>query len=261
MNLYVDGELASEEILEFEKHLVECEACLAEYYEVRQAVDTIRGAHPLYDIPASSLERVKGLVDSHRRTRRLQRSAAAVAAAVVVCFVVVWLLSGRSAGNPEFVVFAAETHLRYAREAMPLDIVSPEPTVISQWLGARLPFHLELPDYPVEPSQKRYHLVGARLLQFANDDVGYLAYEMGPRPISLLMASSTATRPGGGEVYRSGTLAFHFAYEKGLRLISWTDAGINYCLVSELNARGADSCVICHGTAEERHRLEGLPPR
>jgi anti-sigma factor RsiW len=259
LHLYVDDELPQAEVLELEKHLVECPACSAEYQNVRMVVDTVRGAQPLYDVPESSLEAARALVAAHRTAPRWSLRAAAVLVALGLgALAAFWLWSDRSG---QFAAFAADTHLRYARGAMPLDIASENPDAVSRWLRSRLPFHLDLPDYPVEPGQrKRYRLVGARLLQYVNDDVGYLAYEMDGKPISLLVASAARTAPSGGDVYRSGRLVFHFTYHKGLKVISWTDSGVHYALVSEVAARGAESCVICHGSAAERRVIEELRP-
>ena len=169
-----------------------------------------------------------------------------------------WLLQNRSG---QFAAFAVDTRLRYAQAAMPLDVISQDPAAVSGWLRARLPFHLELPDYPVEAGQrKRYHLAGARLLRYVNDDVGYLACEMNGKPISLLLASTALAAPSGGDVYHSGRLVFHFSNHKGLKIICWTDGGLHYSLVSEFAARGTESCVICHGTAAERRISEELAP-
>ncbi len=259
LHLYVDDELPPAEVLELEKHLVECPACSAEYQNVRIVVDTVRGAKPLYDVPESSLETARALVAAHYTAPRWSFRAAAIPAALVLgALVVFWLWSDRS---PQFAAFAADSHLRYARGAMPLDVVSEDPEVVSRWLRTRLPFHLDLPDYPVEPGERKpYRLVGARLLQYLDDDVGYLAYQMDGKPISLLLASSPRAAPAGGDVYRSGRILFHFSYHKGLKVISWTDSGVHYALVSQVAARGAESCVICHGSAAERRVIEELQP-
>lgn len=258
IHLYVDDELPAAEILELEKHLVECPTCSAEYQDVRAVVDTVRGAKPLYDVPESSLAAARAILSADRAAPRWNwRAAAILVAAGLGALAMFWLWPDR---GPQFAAFAADTHLRYARGAMPLDVASGNPDVVSRWLRARLPFHVDLPDYPVEPGErKRYRLVGARLLQYVDDDVGYLAYEMDGKPISLLLASTARAAPSGGDVYRSGSLAFHFTYHKGLKVISWTDSGVHYALVSDGTARGAESCVICHGSAAERRVIEQIP--
>ena len=49
-------------------------------------------------------------------------------------------------------------------------------TAVADWLSEHLLFHLTLPNYPERPGEpKKYVPVGARLLQYGEDDVAYLA--------------------------------------------------------------------------------------
>jgi hypothetical protein len=86
-------------------------------------------------------------------------------------------------------------------------------------------------------------------------------YEMDRKPISLLVSSASRLEPAGGESYQSGELRFYFSSRQGLRIISWKDKGLTYAQVSNLDVRGAESCVICHGSDEELPRFEGLGER
>ena len=259
---YIDGELSPKEILEFETHLMECERCRAEYHNTRTVVDTVRGARPLYELPADSLRKAELLVETHRRRSRLLSRLQAVAAAILLAAAAGLLLHwSRQAASGGFAALAAQTHLDYETGRLPLDIVSSDPEVVSAWLRSHVPFHIDLPDYPVGPGERKpYRLVGARRLAYRNDVAAYLAYEMNGRPISLLLSASSRAAPSGGQIYRSGRLIFHFTDENGLRVISWTDKGLHYSLVSELGAGGAESCAICHGSAAERRVIDELQP-
>jgi len=179
-------------------------------------------------------------------------SAAALLMAVV--------LAGVSTGRSGYEEFAAQTHRSYERGAFPLDIASRQPQLVSNWLEPRVPFHLTLPNYP-EGGPKRYALAGARLMQYRGQNVAFVAYEMDRKPISLLISSSSRITPSGGESYRSGELTFYFSAEQGLRVIAWTDRGLTYAQVSDLDVKGAESCAICHGAEGERRKFEGLGKR
>jgi anti-sigma factor RsiW len=257
---YVDHELSGIEALEFEAHLTECRECRLAYEDLRDTVDAVRLAAPLYEIPERSYARVEQLVREHSQRRKWWLPA--IAAAIVLALVAGSTFSRRAAMPSQYESFAAEAHLRYARGSFPLDVVSREPQVVSDWLGQRLPFSMKLPNYPAENrEQKRYHLVGARLMQYLDEDVAYLAYEMGGKPISLLIASSRRIRPSGGEISKSGGLTFHSSVEEGLRMITWTDKGLTYALASTLDEGGAESCVICHGSTNDRPKFEHLRQR
>jgi len=181
---------------------------------------------------------------------------AAAAAVLAGTIGIVWFSAARSG----YETFAARAHQGYARGAFPLDVSSSEPRVVSAWLAPRVPFHLSLPNYP-EGGPKRYALAGARLMQYRGEDVAYLAYEMDRKPISLLISGSARIIPAGGESYQSGGLTFYFSSEKGLRTITWTDKGLTYAQVSDLNVKGAESCAICHGAPHERRKFEDLRKR
>jgi anti-sigma factor RsiW len=195
--------------------------------------------------------------DWDRRQKHRRWIPPAAAAAVLAAVAALgWFSSTRSG----YERFAAEAHRNYARGAFPLDIASSRPQAVSDWLGPRVPFRLTLPNYP-EGGRKRYALAGARLMQYRGEDVAYLAYEMDGKPISLLISSSSRVAPSGGESYRSGGLTFYFSAEEGLRTITWKDKGLTYAQVSDLDVRGAESCVICHGAEGERRKFEGLGKR
>ncbi len=269
--LYVDGELSGSEALELEAHLTQCVPCRMAYDDFRAVVDGVRAASPLYELPEHSYAAIEQMVAARDKGPRRYGWLSLAAAAALVAGVLIgsWFspwLSGRHAMPAQYASFAAEAHLRYARAAFPLDIVSRQPQAVADWLGRRLPFHMTLPDYPApndrtgSPEQKKYSLVGARLLQYLDQDVAYLAYEMDRKPISLVIASSTQVSPAGGETYRSGGLTFYSTAQKGLRMIAWTDKGLTYALVSTFDVRGSQSCVICHGSANDRSKLENLRP-
>jgi anti-sigma factor RsiW len=258
ISLYVDRELTGAEALDAEAHLTECPACRGAYDELRGTVDAVRGANPLYDVPEQSYAAVQSIVGNWERQQARRRWIPAVAAAAVLLAVggVSWFTAGRSG----YEKFAAQAHRNYARGAFPLDVASREPQIVSAWLEPRVPFHLTLPNYP-EGGPKRYSLAGARLMQYHGEDVAYVAYEMDNRPISLLISSSSRVMPSGGESYQSGGLTFYFSSEQGLRIIAWKDKGLTYAQVSDLDVKGAESCVICHGAEGERRKFEGLQKR
>jgi anti-sigma factor RsiW len=259
IQFYVDDELPPPEVLEVEKHLVDCASCRSEYQRQSTVVDLVRGAKPLYETSERSLRQVKALVNRHEARSGWRAPAAAAVLVGVLSLTALYFLRVRPEQAGEFAAFAADTHLEFARRAVPLDLSSSDPAEVSGWLQTRLPFHLQLPDYPAEPGQpKPYRLAGAKLLLFSNEQAGYLAYEMDGKPISLLLASAPKAAPSGGEVYRSGKLEFHFSYHKGLKVISWTDKGLHYALVTAVAAQGAESCVICHGSAAQREMIKGL---
>src|SRR6185369_12058475 len=104
-----------------------------------------------------------------------------------------------------------DTHLRHLRNQLPFEIETSSPIEISQWFVGKVPFSLKLPNYQESSGQEKiYQLDGARLVGFKNDYAAYVAYEMGQRPITLVVTSSSVAVPSGGEQIVSKGITFHY---------------------------------------------------
>jgi hypothetical protein len=104
--------------------------------------------------------------------------------------------------------------------------------------------------------------VGARLLTgLAQDEAMYIAYRLHQRPISLIIASASTAQPSGGEEIPWQRLRFHFDAIDGWKVLTWTDNGLTYALVSDFEERGQASCTVCHPGPQQQRLLQGLRPR
>ena len=83
---------------------------------------------------------------------------------------------------------------------------------------------------------------------------------MQKRPISLVVTSERVAVPSGGEEIVSKGLMFHFDSIDGLKVITWSDRGLTYALVSDLEERGQQSCMVCHAGTKDRDFIESLKP-
>jgi hypothetical protein len=156
---------------------------------------------------------------------------------------------------------AVGTHKRYVRGQLPLEIASASPLDVSDWFSGKVSFGFKLPNYQETSGQERlYELLGARLVGYSNDYAAYVAYRMGDRPISLVVTSAAIATPAGGQEIASRGLTFHFEMISGLKVITWSDRGLTYALVSDLEERGQQSCVVCHEGTRDRDFIEGLRP-
>lgn len=265
VSAYVDGELVGEDSEAFERHVSGCRCCRVALDRERELVELVRTAGPLQAASPELRRRVERALrpDAPRRSRRWLLAAAVLLAAAAL------LLSTGPRLRPladtpasELATLGVDTHLRHVRGQLPLEVRSERTRDVAGWFRGRVPFQLELPEYPVGPGERKpYALVGARLVGFHGDYAAYVVYRMEERPISLLVTSSTAVQPNGGTTVRSGALTFHIESVAGLKVITWTDRGLTYALVSDLREDGARSCLVCHGKEQERRKLDGLDLR
>ncbi len=290
LTLYLDDELEGGEREIFEAHLGNCETCDAVVKAERAFVEAVRRAGPLYRAPESLRARIeKTLIEAppalvapaslrHRiqanfsglstkqPASRLRWSLVVAVILILILPAIVWLIlrsdKPQPGGPSNFALMAADTHLRHTRGQLPLEITASGPDQISEWFANKVRFGVKLPNYQeVSGQEKLYRLEGARLVGYKEDYAAYVAYQMRTRPISLVITSTAIAQPSGGEKIQAKGLMFHYDAIQGLKVITWSDRGLTYALVSDLEERGQESCVVCHQGAKDQDFIAPLKPR
>jgi anti-sigma factor RsiW len=287
---YLDNELKGDELRAFEAHLGACPDCRRLCEDERSFLALVRDARPLYVAPTELRDQVERTLlnspapyaASPQLRRRVQQSiwqASATAfvlsnarRTLMLAFIAVFVLAGiwivasrRDApanGPSEFALMAVQTHQRYVRGQLPLEISSVSPEKISRWFANKVSFSLELPSYQEASGQEKlYSLEGARLVGFNKDYAAYVAYQMRQRPISLVVTSNSVALPSGGEEIVSKGITFHYDSIDGYKVMTWADRGLTYALVSDLEQFGQESCMVCHAGTKDRDFIESLKPK
>jgi anti-sigma factor RsiW len=289
--LYLDEELDGSEQVTFEAHLKNCEACSSIVKVERAFVDAIRQPQPLYvasdalrtrvervlddaspmiAAPASVRQRIQkslGHLSAKRQAPFVRLSAAVAVLMILILPVAIWLMSkydhnAQPGGPSNFALMAADTHLRHTRGQLPLEITTSSPGHISEWFANKVGFSVKLPNYQDSSGQEKlYRLEGARLVGYKDDYAAYVAYQMRTRPISLVITSDAIAQPSGGEEIKAKGLTFHYDAIQGLKVLTWSDRGLTYALISDLEERGQESCVVCHQGAKDQDFIAPLKPR
>lgn len=257
--LYLDDELQEDERLAVEAHVKGCLDCRSALEIQRELISAIRNARPIYKIPASLQANIVKLVQTSGSHRKLAFSRPMIAAcALLLLAVAIFWVTGAKPFREErssFVTMAVNNHVRYLKGELPLEVFSDSPEKISAWFAGKLGFNLKLPDYPQGP--KPYYVEGARLVGFKDDYAAYVVYRLKGHPISLLVTSDPVAKPFGGEEIPWEGLRFHFQSVAGWKVLTWSDDGLTYALVSDLEERGQASCVVCH---RDERVFRGLQP-
>ncbi|MEW6208213.1 MAG: zf-HC2 domain-containing protein [Acidobacteriota bacterium] len=283
INFYIDDELHAEERASLEAHLRSCRECGEAVERERAFVENVRQARPLYTATDSLRQEVEKILSrapepllaparlrlsiaSYVKIKSSRYYLAAAAVIVIAAAVGLWFAMSPKPverGAPsEFARMAVEAHGRHLAGHLPLEITTASADEISRWFAGKVPFSLTLPDYQgLSGQEKLYDLKGARLVAFNNDYAAYVAYNMRTRPISLVVTSESTARPRGGEEIVSKGLTFHYDSIDGLKVITWSDRGLTYALVSDLEERGQQSCMVCHAGTKDRDFIEELKPK
>lgn len=259
--LYLDDELLDGERLAVEAHVKSCFDCRAALEYERELIWAIRNARLDFTTPASLRENVTRLMQESRSSSGLWFSRPVLAACALLLLaipVAFWIVVGKFSGehSSSFVNVAVDSHVRYLKGQLPLEVFSNSPEKISAWFIGKLAFNLRLPDYPEETAEtKPYHVEGARLVGFKEDYAAYIVYRLNDHPISLVVTSTSTAKPSGGEEIPWEGMQFHFQLVSGWKVLTWSHDGLTYALVSNLQERGQTSCIVCH---QDERVLRGL---
>jgi len=280
LGLYLDHELQGDERQQFESHLRECEACRALLDHELEFLNTVRTSSPLYVASPELRERIQHQLLSKQEALahaqdQLQRQRShskltwglVAAAVLLVLLLPVIILRFRDSGSvsntgvSSFALMAADVHMRHSRGQLPLEIATSSPQQISGWFANKVNFSVQLPNYQESSGQEKlYTLEGARLVGFKDDYAAYVAYQMTQRPISLVITADATARPSGGEEIKARGLTFHYNAIQGLKVITWSDRSLTYALVSDLEERGQQSCIVCHEGTKDQDFIAPLKP-
>ncbi len=280
--LYLDGALIGQKLEDFREHLADCSLC-REHLEGELALSCLlREARPLYLAPQALRARISAAATEHAtavsqasvcshetRLQNVMRSLRDVALpafslkplAVMTLFLVLSLVfipgalqRVRAAG---YVEAATQIHRSYLNGVLPLQCRSRSPEAITAWLAGKTPFHFQLPASQSAPNGKAFYwLTGARLVSYKGSSAVLVAYETPTEKISLLIASSRSAVVAGGAEVRAGGLTFHYRSGANFEVITWSNHGLAYALVSSLTGSPQHSCLVCHQNMSDQNLFE-----
>ncbi len=225
---YVDGELDLVRSLEIEQHLQDCAAC-GRAQQNLQGLRTALSAGTLYYTPPAQLQR--RVQTALRQTEpapalrrrlpwRLLNLSIAVAAVVILAWSLVHNLTAPSADD----LLAQEVlagHVRSLQAAHLADVPSSDQHTVKPWFDGKLDFAPSVEDL----ASRGFPLVGGRLDYLDNRPVAALIYGRQKHYINLFIWPASAA----GD---SPTTALT---RQGYHLRHWSQVGMNYWAVSDLN--------------------------
>lgn len=267
---YLDTDLSGKELGEFRAHLKGCADCWARLEEEQELSHVLHRSRPLYTAPAALRARVSA--DVARRTGRNRQPGrvyeriphvvwqalrcaqrltswkvlAPAALLIALCLILI-PETARQVRAADYVQTALAAHRSYLNGSLPQEIRSDSPEVVTAWVARKVPFHFCLPAARSIPDSKPvYQLTGARLLNYKESLAALITYETPKDKISLVVASDRSAVVAGGDAVPFGPLTFHYHSEGGFEVITWSNHGLSYALVSNLYNSGRQSCLVCH---------------
>jgi len=266
---YLDDRLHGQELDDFRAHLEVCSNCRMSVEAERTLSQLLDRSRPLYSAPTALRAHVAAIVEEHNTSIRARESfyerllqvvgtgfadparrfaklrLVAATLAVIALFLAFVPNAVRQARAANYVETAVATHRSYLDGNLVLGIRSDSPEQVTSWFTGKLPFQFRLPQ-STPGSIPAYQLSGASLVSYQGNPAALVIYEKQKERISLLVASSQSAVVAGGEEVRSGALMFHYRTDQGFKVVTWSNHGLSYALVSSVSGSARESCMVCH---------------
>jgi anti-sigma factor RsiW len=287
ISLYLDGELRDRDLTEFESHLSACPACQMALAGRRRFMTDLSGARPLDGAPPALRLRVEGILadalahstardpGARFRDKFMLRWIRALSgfrwAAPQAAFATILLLAVAGGlwmerqtnrlPRSAFAAAALEAHKHRLQGSLPLELRSSSPEVISAWFQGKTLLPVSLPqNNDLPPQQQPYQIEGAGTVPFRGGKLGYIAYRVGTKSVSLLVAPASAVTLAGRKQVPMKSLVIHYDDAGGFHIVTWAvpRKGVTYALVSESSQHPNQSCIVCHAGPKDHDFMRTL---
>jgi anti-sigma factor RsiW len=265
---YVDAELDPASVMAVDQHLQSCMACKKLYAQCSPLRSAVRQHASYYAAPAALRERIRAKIgtpaivpspktDKHRpqwfqlgrwlqlgtasastavkdRSRWLQLGTAVAATAAVT-----WMAALQLHGPSPDEAISEQVVAGYARSVLSshiTDVATSDRHTVKPWLSGKLDFSPPVMDL----AAAGFPLVGGRLDYLDNRPVAALVYRHRQHLINLFVwPYSKSDKPA------MQTLSKH-----GYHLLHWTDAGMTYWAISDVDPADLKTFVATYASAK-----------
>ena len=225
LHAYVDGELDLANARETERHLQSCANCRRTERAIRELRSAVTNDAAAYRAPAHLRRNVRAALRREAKSSRhtlspwLMFATGAAFAALIVGFVLFQTM--RATRTDAIVDQVVANHVRSLLAAQLVDVVSSDQHTVKPWFDGKIDFAPEVHDLAV----KGFPLVGGRLDYLDGKTVAALVYQRNKHPINLFITPAPASRNTSPTVMT----------RRGYNVLSWTNNGMKYWAVSDLN--------------------------
>ena len=271
---YIQGELRDQELVEFYRHLRVCDQCRRHVEEEKALSRLFQKTSPLYTASAELHARVAASLAVERSPlsnlrRKLQALVAwigdhlqqslhwgtqrwlPVLCTVLIAFVGLGVFRSalQESRARDYVQAAVVAHRDTLNGQLPLEIQSDDPGTVTRWASQQVSFHFRLPvPQDVPKGESRFMLAGARIVELSRGRGIMVVYHRKEQTASLLIAPASTAVVAGGDEVQDGQLLFHYRNHAGFNVITWSNHGLAYALVSSVSRPARQSCLVCHGS-------------
>jgi len=235
LDIYLDGELPTEETRAFDVHVHNCPSCSADALTRVQMKRTIQVAGKRFTPSAEFRRRMHQRIAAKPQRRRFG-FAWMTATAVIAILAVVGLTAAyneRERVRTEQVYSeVADLHVATLASSTPVDVISTDRHTVKPWFQGKIPFAFDLP----ELRNSEFSLLGGRMTYLDQVPGAHLIYDVRKHHISVFVFQERSLRlPGRLNENSSAPKYVSFNVE------TWSQGGLRYFVIGDASAADIDS--------------------
>jgi len=217
--------------LEVEQHMDECQVCASVYRNQIALRSGFQNSSPYHSAPARLEKRIRSSLRHEAKSEAGHRSfgwrwlpaGAALAFVLLMAFIIWWAVPGlRPSGDDLLAQEIVSNHVRSLQlDSHRTDVISSDQHTVKPWFDGKLDFAPPVKDF----SSQGFPLIGGRLEYLNNRAVAALIYQRQKHYINLYIWPAEQS-DASGEVATK---------RQGYDLLHWTNSGMNYWAISDLN--------------------------
>jgi len=230
IDLYADGELEAASIQEVEQHIQGCSSCALAWRNLQSLKKTLKQDALYFTAPAGLRQRIQAELPSpekavpQRLAWRWNWLTTAMSGAFAVCLAVLLAVTQSSPSSEQLIAQEiVSSHVRSLMADHIMDVVSTDQHTVKPWFNGKLDFSPPVKDLAAQ----EFPLVGGRLDYIGGHSVAALVFKRHKHIINLFI----------WPVQDPASTAIPIAPNQGYHVIHWTDAGMTFWTVSDLNEK------------------------
>ncbi len=223
LDTYLDGELPSEEMRDFDTHVHNCSSCAADALARVQMKRGIQAAGKRFAPTSEFRRRVQSTIATkpHRSFRLTWMFAAALSILTVASLLSTYLGVQRSRREQVYSEIA-DLHVAALASSSRVDVVSSDRHTVKPWFQGKIPFTFDLP----EVQNSEFSLVGGRMTYLGQTPGAHLIYTVRKHQISVFVFQEGALRSGWDK-------SFAVTKKLSFNMATWNQGGLRYFVIGD----------------------------